>query len=113
MLREERLAAVFDDAIHEVAEDAEHHAAVLEQISKLSHRVETLRAWNAEDEDGRMKQEEARLKEEEARTLKVQAERLMIGMLEKILAIEEQMEVVVDDGEDKTGQRVILSRRFR
>ena len=52
------------------------------------------------------------LKEEEARTLKVQAERLMIGMLEKILAIEEQMEVVVDDGEDKTGQRVILSRRF-
>ena len=113
VLRERALAQALDDLINEVAEAAERHAHIQEAIGRLEDRIAALKLWDAQDEDGRAKQAEALRKEDEVRGLKAQAEHEVLGILQHILDIEENMEVVVDDGDEcRHGQRVMLSRRF-
>jgi len=111
--RERELSRFLDDHIHEVKEAADRHAGIREAISRLEDRIVALKRWDPQDEDGRLKLAEARHKEDEVSALKVQAEHMVHDILQKILEIEENMEVVIDDiDECRQGQRVLLSKRF-
>jgi hypothetical protein len=102
------------DKIGDVEKKTEKYKDMQRKISKLGARIEHLKSWDPNDEDGRRMQEEARQKEKEVAVLKKQAENLMMEILQEVLEIEEKMEAVVDEDFDecRPGQRVLLSRRF-
>ena len=93
MVRENALKRVMRGMIDEVEESAEEMAHLRGRITMLEERIDALRGWDPLDEDGRRMQAEAVQKEEDVHALKAQAETMMLDLLQKIVMIEEKMEV--------------------
>ena len=91
--RENALKAAMRDMIDEVEETAQEMAHVRGNVAALEDRIDALQSWDPEDEDGRRMQAEAVQKQAEVHALKARAERLMLDLLQKIVTIEENMEV--------------------
>jgi hypothetical protein len=91
--RERALKRAMHDMIDDVEETAEQMARLQCSIAELEDRIDALRGWDQTDVDGRRMQEEARQKEGEVHSLRKQAEKSMMSILQKVVAIEENMEV--------------------
>lgn len=93
MVRENALKRVMRDMIDEVQESAEEMAHLRGRITMLEDRIDALRGWDPLDEDGCRMQAEAVQKQEVVHALKARAETMMVDLLQKIVMIEEKMEV--------------------
>ena len=113
VLRERALAQALDDHMNEVADEAERHVGIQEAIGRLENRIAALKLWNTQDEDGRAKQAEALRKEDEVRALKAQAERVVLGILQHTLDIEEKGILVPIEGQPPSLIEVPAGCAFR
>ena len=91
--RERALKRSMHYMIDDVEETAEEMARLQMAIAELEDRIDALRGWDKTDVDNRRMQEEALQKKGEVLTLRKQAEKQMISILQKVIAIEENMEV--------------------